>query len=177
MTAYFAITLLTNISISALLIGRILWVQRTIRTYRAGHRAVPKGTRRAVRVVMQSETAYSVAVVFNLAAYLARSELVFITFASLPSLVGISFTLMITSIGLNELVAAPSAPSLSEIVVAVQSPLATLTTGTAGPAPEMMHEWELPLHFPPVDLAESICNFTEEIRSSEHCDPPPYGSP
>lgn len=40
-----------------------------------------------MQTIIQSEAAYSVAVVLNLAAYVAKSNLVLITFAALPPLV------------------------------------------------------------------------------------------
>ncbi|KAI0631559.1 hypothetical protein C8Q77DRAFT_1159332 [Trametes polyzona] len=172
MTSYFVITLLTNLSITSLLIGRILWVERqTIKACRVGNRITPKSTRRAVMVILQSETAYSVAVVLNLAAYLARSNLVYLTFAALPPLVGISFTLMITSIGLSEMVAAPTALSLSEVVAAAHSPLETLTETAepgGGSAATTTHEWELPLRLSPVDIRQSITRLSKDTNSSLH---------
>lgn len=74
-----------------------------------------------MKTIVQSQSVYSIGVVFNLAAYAARSNLVLITNAILPQLIvrtrpcprrrptlihgdiqGISFTLIITRIGLSE---------------------------------------------------------------------------
>ncbi|KAI0363273.1 hypothetical protein BV20DRAFT_169115 [Pilatotrama ljubarskyi] len=57
---------------------------------------------RVMATIIQSEAVYSVAIVFNLVAYIARSELVLITLAVLAPLVGFSFTTIITRIGLDE---------------------------------------------------------------------------
>lgn len=69
-----------------LLLGRILWSGRETQRYLVG-RVAASIHWRVMQTIIQSEAAYSVAVVFNLAAYVAKSNLVLITFAALPPLV------------------------------------------------------------------------------------------
>ncbi|OJT04214.1 hypothetical protein TRAPUB_5091 [Trametes pubescens] len=56
-----------------------------------------------MKTIVQSQAVYTIGVIFNLVTFLAKSELVFVTNAILPPLIkGISFTLIITRIGLSE---------------------------------------------------------------------------
>ncbi|KAI0758656.1 hypothetical protein BD413DRAFT_599246 [Trametes elegans] len=108
MIAYFVLTLLTNSSMTFILLWRVLRSVQETRQYRLGTMASSVHWK-VMRTIIQSELAYSIAVVLNLAAYVAHSNLVLVTFAALPPLVGISFTMIITRIGLSEVVGDSSA--------------------------------------------------------------------
>ncbi|KAL1943750.1 hypothetical protein VTO73DRAFT_4195 [Trametes versicolor] len=55
-----------------------------------------------MKSIIQSQAVYTIGVIFNLVTFLAKSSLVFVTNAILSPLIGISFTLIITRIGLSE---------------------------------------------------------------------------
>ncbi|KAL1943774.1 hypothetical protein VTO73DRAFT_4219 [Trametes versicolor] len=99
--AYLSMTLLTNIVTTSLLLGRLWWHDRTTKKYLSedAYDSVPW---QVMKTIVQSQAAYSAGVVFNLATYAARSNLVLVTNAILPPLIGISFTIIITRIGLSE---------------------------------------------------------------------------
>ncbi|EIW52818.1 uncharacterized protein TRAVEDRAFT_75099 [Trametes versicolor FP-101664 SS1] len=99
--AYFVVVLLTNIIMTLLLLGRLWWDDRRIRRH-CPRDASNSVHWRVMKTIVQSQSVYSIGVVFNLAAYAAHSNLVLITNAILPQLIGISFTLIITRIGLSE---------------------------------------------------------------------------
>ncbi|KAI0764140.1 hypothetical protein BD413DRAFT_482908, partial [Trametes elegans] len=101
MVTYLTCSLAANLSILALLVGRLLWYDRAMRRYRLHAR--PSLTRRVARTIVQSEAMHSTMVIINLAAYAARSDSLLVATNALPSLIGISFTLIITHFGLYEL--------------------------------------------------------------------------
>ncbi|OJT04210.1 hypothetical protein TRAPUB_5087 [Trametes pubescens] len=76
---------------------------RIIRNYRAD---VPGPTIpwRVARTIVQSEAVYSATILANLILYATRSTGFFVTAYMLPPLVGISFTLIITHSGFDEIV-------------------------------------------------------------------------
>ncbi|KAL1943760.1 hypothetical protein VTO73DRAFT_4205 [Trametes versicolor] len=101
--AYFLMTLLTNFGTTFLLLGRLYWHdRRTRRTLSQDvYDTVPW---RVMKTIAQSQAVYSIGVIINLVTYLANSDLVLVTNSILPPLIGISFTLIITRIGLSEVV-------------------------------------------------------------------------
>ncbi|KAI0631561.1 hypothetical protein C8Q77DRAFT_144373 [Trametes polyzona] len=170
MIGYFVLTLLTNLSMTLLLLGRILWSGREIRKYRIG-RAAAGMHWRVMKTIIQSEIVYSVAVVLNLAAYVARSNLVLITFAALPPLVGISFTLIITRIGLSEVVDSSSGngAALMETIPAVSTAIDDHTLRTSSPIAinvmvSRMDDIGLTSHIIQEDKRSPIaCNYAESV--------------
>lgn len=108
-----------------LLIGRLWWSDNRVKRYRSGE-ASTSVPWQVMKTIIQSQFAYSVVVVLNVAAYAVRSNLAILTTAILPSLLvrpirdrslrrlvlvlrgdfgqGISFTLIITRIGISEMV-------------------------------------------------------------------------
>ncbi|KAL1943775.1 hypothetical protein VTO73DRAFT_4220 [Trametes versicolor] len=75
--AYFAMTLLTNLAMTLLLLGRLWWHDRRAKRYHAPHGHSVHW--RVMRTILHSEAAYSLGVVLNLAACAARSQLVLLT--------------------------------------------------------------------------------------------------
>ncbi|KAI0328954.1 hypothetical protein GY45DRAFT_1325657 [Cubamyces sp. BRFM 1775] len=102
MIAYFVMTLLTNIGTTFLLLARILWYDREMRSVFQSQDRSSSVHWQVMKTIMQSEAIYSLAVVVNLILYAIGSNAVYITFAALPPLVGISFTMIIARIGLSE---------------------------------------------------------------------------
>lgn len=70
----------------ALLLGRLWWHDRTTKKYLSedAYDSVPW---QVMKTIVQSQAAYSAGVVFNLATYAARSNLVLVTNAILPPLI------------------------------------------------------------------------------------------
>ncbi|KAI9058912.1 hypothetical protein FKP32DRAFT_1191120 [Trametes sanguinea] len=102
MIAYFAMTLLANVLTTLLLLGRISWHDRKLRRAFEGYTSASQAHWQLMKTIMQSEALYSSGVVINLVLYIVRSNGVYVTFATLPPLVGISFTMIIARIGLND---------------------------------------------------------------------------
>ncbi|KAI9058913.1 hypothetical protein FKP32DRAFT_1191096 [Trametes sanguinea] len=100
--AYFVMTLVTNIVLSLLLLGRLMWHDREMRRAFGAHDAASRAHWQVMKTIIQSEAIYSIGVIVNLVLYIVRSNAVFITFAALPALVGISFTMIIARIGLSD---------------------------------------------------------------------------
>ncbi|KAL1943753.1 hypothetical protein VTO73DRAFT_4198 [Trametes versicolor] len=103
LVAYFGMTLLTNVVTTLLLIGRLWWSDNRVKRYRSGE-ASTSVPWQVMKTIIQSQFAYSLVVVLNVVAYAVRSNLAVLTTAILPSLLGISFTLIITRIGISEMV-------------------------------------------------------------------------
>ncbi|KAI9058908.1 hypothetical protein FKP32DRAFT_1761336 [Trametes sanguinea] len=87
---------------AVLLLGRMLWHNRRMHRLFKAEDVYKSAHWQVMKTVLQSEALYSVAVVANLVLYALRSNAVYITFAALPPLVGISFTMIIARIGLSE---------------------------------------------------------------------------
>ncbi|OSD00315.1 hypothetical protein PYCCODRAFT_1353530, partial [Trametes coccinea BRFM310] len=102
MIAYFSLTLLTNITTTLLLLGRIMWHDTEMRRAFGRYNAASKSHWQVMKTIIQSQVLYSSVVVINLVLYIVRSNGVYITFAVLPPLVGISFTMIIARIGLSD---------------------------------------------------------------------------
>ncbi|EIW52803.1 uncharacterized protein TRAVEDRAFT_53242 [Trametes versicolor FP-101664 SS1] len=100
--AYFSMTLLTNIVTTLLLLGRLWWHDNSVKKYRTPGASTSVHWQ-VMKTIIQSEVAYSVGVILNLAAYVAHSNLAILTSAIIPPLLGISFTLIITRIGISEM--------------------------------------------------------------------------
>ncbi|KAI0775062.1 hypothetical protein BD413DRAFT_471162 [Trametes elegans] len=101
--AYFVMALITNIVTVGLLLGRIMWSERSTRTLWS--RAEPSSTSvhwQVMKTVIQSEAMYSIALILNLIACAARSDLALITISVLPYFIAIAFTLIIARISLSE---------------------------------------------------------------------------
>ncbi|EIW52802.1 uncharacterized protein TRAVEDRAFT_53241 [Trametes versicolor FP-101664 SS1] len=111
--AYFLMTILTNLGttwhiapwllplFTALLLGRLYWHDRRTRRH-LPQDMYSTAAWRVMKSIIQSQAVYTIGVIFNLVTFLAKSNLVFITNAILSPLIGISFTLIITRIGLSE---------------------------------------------------------------------------
>ncbi|KAL1943761.1 hypothetical protein VTO73DRAFT_4206 [Trametes versicolor] len=99
--AYFLMTILTNLGTTFLLLGRLYWHERRTRKY-LPQDVYDTAAWRVTKTIMHSQAVYTIAVIFNLVTFLANSNLVFVTNAILPPLIGISFTLIIARIGLSE---------------------------------------------------------------------------
>ncbi|KAL1949662.1 hypothetical protein VTO73DRAFT_8543 [Trametes versicolor] len=104
--AYFLMTLFTNFGTTSLLLGRLYWHDRRARRHLSEnlYDTVPW---RVMKTIVQSQAVYSVGLIFNLVTFLANSNLVLVTNAILPPLIGISFTLIIARIGLSEALGVP----------------------------------------------------------------------
>ncbi|KAL1943745.1 hypothetical protein VTO73DRAFT_4190 [Trametes versicolor] len=103
MTTYLALVLAMNIITLALILGRLMQHDRIIRNYRADSPG-PTIPWRVARTIVQSEAVYSATILANLVLYVIRSTGFFVTAYMLPPLVGISFTLIITHSGFDEIV-------------------------------------------------------------------------
>ncbi|KAI0631537.1 hypothetical protein C8Q77DRAFT_143064 [Trametes polyzona] len=99
-----ALTLLTNITLLVLLLGRLVCHGRMLRQYRVNVDA-PAIHWKVARTVLRSEGLYCAAIIANLVAFSARSYVVVVTLNILPQLGGISFTLIITHTGFSEIMA------------------------------------------------------------------------
>ncbi|KAI0819723.1 hypothetical protein BC628DRAFT_968367 [Trametes gibbosa] len=108
MTSFLVLVLVTNVTILALLLGRLSWharaATRAARLLNADTAMISMHWEVA-RTILQSEALYSATVVANLVAYVTHSRLLFLTTTALPPLVGISFTLIITHVGFHEIMA------------------------------------------------------------------------
>ncbi|KAI0328953.1 hypothetical protein GY45DRAFT_1435787 [Cubamyces sp. BRFM 1775] len=100
--AYFVMTLVTNIVTTLLLLARILYYDREARSIFHSQTRASSVRWKVMKTVIQSEAIYSIAILVNLVLYAIGSNAVYITFAALPPLVGISFTMIIARIGLSE---------------------------------------------------------------------------
>ncbi|EIW52801.1 uncharacterized protein TRAVEDRAFT_75090 [Trametes versicolor FP-101664 SS1] len=102
MTTYLALVLAMNITTLALILGQLMRHDRMIREYRVDAPG-PTMPWRVARTIVQSEAVYSATILANLILYVTRSSGFFVTSFMLPPLVGISFTLIITHSGLDEI--------------------------------------------------------------------------
>ncbi|KAL1943748.1 hypothetical protein VTO73DRAFT_4193 [Trametes versicolor] len=101
-TAFLSLSLVTNLITTLLLLGRILWFARDNRGNKGGLTASVHW--KVMKAVFCSEGIYSAALIANLGVYSAASSAVYTIMDILPPLVGISFTLIILRIGLDEAV-------------------------------------------------------------------------
>ncbi|KAL1943744.1 hypothetical protein VTO73DRAFT_4189 [Trametes versicolor] len=102
MTTYFVLVLATNIVIVALIIGRLMWHERMVRLHDVDVLG-PSIHRTVARTIIQSEALYSFTVGATLASYVARSDIFYVGSCIVPPLVGISFTLIITHVGFDDI--------------------------------------------------------------------------
>ncbi|EIW52793.1 uncharacterized protein TRAVEDRAFT_53233 [Trametes versicolor FP-101664 SS1] len=103
MTTYLALVLATNIATVALIIGRLMWHERMVRLHHVDEISGPSIQRTVVRTIIQSEALYSATIVGTLVSCAARSEAFFVCTSMVAPLVGISFTLIITHIGFDDI--------------------------------------------------------------------------
>ncbi|EIW52796.1 uncharacterized protein TRAVEDRAFT_53236 [Trametes versicolor FP-101664 SS1] len=102
MTTYFVLVLATNIVTVALIIGRLMWHERMVHLHDVDVLG-PSIHRTVARTIIQSEALYSVTVGATLASYVARSDIFYVGSCMVPPLVGISFTLIITHVGFDDI--------------------------------------------------------------------------
>lgn len=69
-----------------LLLGRLYWHERRTRRY-LPQDVYDTAAWRVTKAIMHSQAVYTIAVIFNLVAFLANSNLVFVTNAILPPLI------------------------------------------------------------------------------------------
>ncbi|OSD00316.1 hypothetical protein PYCCODRAFT_1393621 [Trametes coccinea BRFM310] len=134
MIAYISLTLLTNFTTTLLLLGPIMWHDREMRRTLGGYNsnATSQAHWQVMKTVIQSEALYLSVVFINLVLYIVRSNGVQITFAVLPPLEGISFTMIISRIGLSD--------ALDELNGATHlSDVSTLRVADPPPSPAAYH--------------------------------------
>ncbi|KAI0758645.1 hypothetical protein BD413DRAFT_289419 [Trametes elegans] len=97
---FLSLSLITNVTITSLLLGRLLWCERQMRVHRLQTDISVHW--KVMKTIILSEVWYSAALVVNLALYASDSSILFVTLDALPPLVSISFTLIIVGVGLGE---------------------------------------------------------------------------
>ncbi|EIW52804.1 uncharacterized protein TRAVEDRAFT_53243 [Trametes versicolor FP-101664 SS1] len=111
--AYFSMTLLTNVVTTLLILGRLWLNDNSVKQYRTAEASTSVHWQ-VMKTIVQSQSAYSLGVIFNVVAFATHSNLAILTSAMLPTLLGISFTLIITRIGFSEMLGNGSDGSLTE---------------------------------------------------------------
>ncbi|PIL34710.1 hypothetical protein GSI_03491 [Ganoderma sinense ZZ0214-1] len=99
--AFFIISLTTNVFATTLIAGRLLWLNRRTKTYRA---AGALSYWDVVEMLVQSAAVYSATLASLMGTYLAGSNAQYICLDLLTPIIGVVFTLIIIRVGLGETV-------------------------------------------------------------------------
>ncbi|TBU44153.1 hypothetical protein BD309DRAFT_958987 [Dichomitus squalens] len=94
--AFFSLSLTTNLLTTILIAARIVWMNRRVKSYRAGG-----GHWEVVETLVQSAAIYSAALASLLGTYLAGSNAQYVCLDILQPLIGVVFTLIIIRVGLG----------------------------------------------------------------------------
>ncbi|KAH9912966.1 uncharacterized protein BXZ73DRAFT_82059 [Epithele typhae] len=97
--AFFILSLIVNLLASGLISARILWASRQLR--RDSPAAAAASRWEIVETVVQSAAVYSAVILAVFATYLARTNGQYIALDALQPLIGLTFTLIITRVGLG----------------------------------------------------------------------------
>ncbi|KAM5539654.1 hypothetical protein V8D89_006763 [Ganoderma adspersum] len=114
-TAFFALSLTTNVLAAVLISGRIISSNYNIQKYRAGYPGMVVANWGVVELVVQSAAIYTCVLILLLGTYLAGSNVQYVFRDALQPLIGFVFTLIIIRVRLRD---ATTSSSSGEIATA-----------------------------------------------------------
>ncbi|KAM5545520.1 hypothetical protein V8D89_000558 [Ganoderma adspersum] len=109
--AFFALSLTTNLLATFLIAGRIVWMNRRVKTYRT---AAGISHWDIIETLVQSAAIYSAALASLLGTYLAGSNAQYICLDLINPLIGVVFTLIIIRVSLGETMSEVSGKQTSD---------------------------------------------------------------
>ncbi|KAI1793718.1 hypothetical protein LXA43DRAFT_1073066 [Ganoderma leucocontextum] len=109
--AFFALSLTTNMLATILIAGRIMWMNRRVKTYCA---ATGMSHWDVIETLVQSAAVYSAALASLLGTYLAGSNAQYICLDLISPLIGVVFTLIIIRVGLGDTMSEVSGKQTSD---------------------------------------------------------------